>query len=404
MQLRAALLLPLLSLAGCSAYLPFDDLSGGKTAEGSCSWNLSDETRFSTVGNPFSLDVADFDKDGVSDVVLAENDTFADVAYATTQVQLNRGDRSFEGWYEASKNSNPGGSMITRGMAAGDVDKDGIADAVQSYASYDSDSGSFDLNVGIGDGRLDWDGIWTVPRPDDVALGDFDGDGWLDGAVSALTNDQGYADEKLYLLWGDGAGSFELPVEYSPSSVLTKTIREIHSADFNGDGRADLVLASWGDSSVQVLLGTLDRGMYQLASVAVGTAPTGLAAADFDADQKLDLAVVNNNDFTVSILFGTGDGNLERETPISVGKNMQPLVAVDLDQDGDADLAIGGQNEIFTLLNNGDGSFAEPESHAMDGTPGRSAAADFDQNGLPDLAFSNLSRSSFSVFWSECVK
>jgi hypothetical protein len=85
-----------------------------------------------------------------------------------------------------------------------------------------------------------------------------------------------------------------------------------------------------------------------------------------------------------------------------VGKDLKPLLAVDLDGDADVDLAVGGQGEIFTLLNEGDGNFGEPQSHAMDGTPNRSAAADFDGDGSMDLAFSNLSRDSFSVFWSDC--
>jgi hypothetical protein len=404
MQPRVAMLLALLPLAGCSAYLPFEELSEGDAGgAGACGWQLSVETRFPSDGRPYALAVADFDSDGTDDVVLAENDAFGDIDYAITEVQLARAGRNFEDWYIASKNSSPGGSMITRGIATGDVDADGIADVVQSFASYDSDDGSVDLDLGLGDGRLDWQGIWTVPRPDDVALGDFDGDGWLDAAVIALTTDQGYADEKLQLLWGDGQGSFALPIVFTPSGVLTKTLREMLSSDLNGDGRDDLVLSSWGDASVQVLLGTADRGMNQLAPVAVGTAPHGLAAADFDRDGKRDLAVVNNGDYTVSVLYGTGDGGFERETPIGVGKNLEPLLAVDLDRDDDLDLVVGGQDEIFTLENAGDGSFAEPESHGMDGVPGRFAASDFDGDGWADLAFSNLSRDSFSVFWGECV-
>lgn len=402
---RVALLLWLANVAGCSQYLPFDELSERQPDAGSaCDWQLSAETRFPTSGRPYALDVGDFDGDGSVDIVLAVNDHFSDVDYATIETQLNRGSRTFEDWYEASKNSAPGGSMITRGLSAGDVDADGVPDAVMSYASFDSDDGSFDLNRGVGDGKLDWDGIWTLPKGDDVALGDFDGDGWLDAAAIALTDDGGYADERLFLLWGDGQGSFEMPVEYSPSGVFTKTLREMAVADLDADGLADLVLSSWGDGTVHVLRGTSDRGMHALPPVQVGSAPWGLAAADFDRDGKLDLAVANNLDFTVSVLFGTGDGRLERETPISVGKDLKPLIAVDLDGDQDVDLAVGGQGEIFTLGNHGDGSFADPRSHAMDGTPSRSAAADFDADGYVDLAFSNLSRDSFSVFWSGCSR
>jgi hypothetical protein len=401
---RFHLLLLLPTLTGCTAALSFDGLAGGEVEPGKtdCEWQLSEETRFTTQGRPFTLDLGDFDKDGAMDVVLAENDAFGDTQYAIVEVQLNRGQRSFEGWYTASKNSSPGGSMITRGIAAGDVDKDGLPDAVQIFSSFDDDSGSIDLDLGLSDGRLDWQGIWTFAKGDDIAVGDFDGDGWLDAVASSLTAPGGYADEKLFFLWGDGEGSFLLPVAYEPSGIFTKTIREVATADFDADGLTDVVVSSWGDSTVQILLGSSDRGMFQRPAVAVGSAPTGLGSADFDGDGKLDLAVVDNGDYGVSVLFGTGDGGLERETPISIGKDLAPLVAADLDHDGDTDLAIGGHDEVFTLSNQGDGSFGEPESHPFDGTPGRSAAADFDADGRIDLAFSNLSRNSFSVYWSDC--
>lgn len=403
---RPCLLLLVPTLTGCTAALSFDGLAGGEVEPGQteCHWKLSEETRFTTEGRPFTLDVADFDGNGTTDVVLAENDAFSDIQYAIVEVQLNRGQRAFEGWYTASKNSAPGGSMITRGIAAGDVDKDGVPDAVQIYSSFDDDSGSIDLDLGVGDGRLDWQGIWTVAKGDDVAVGDFDGDGWLDAAASSLTAPAGYAGEQVLLLWGDGKGSFLSPVAYDPSGIFTKTIREVATADFDADGLSDVVVSSWGDSTVQLLLGSADRGMFLRPAVSVGSAPTGLGAADFDGDGKLDLAVVDNGDLNVSILFGTGDGGFERETLLTIGKNLAPLVAADLDHDGDADLAVGGHDQIFTLLNQGDGSFGEPESHPFDGTPGRSAAADFDADGRIDLAFSNLSRDSFSVYWSDCPK
>lgn len=389
------------ALSGCSMVLPIDELSGGETSH-ECAWSLSDETRFTTAGRPYALDVADFDRDGVVDVALAENDSAADVDYATTEVQLGKGGRKFESWYVASKNSAPGGSMVTRGIAVGDVDKDGIPDAVQTFGSYATDDGSVDLNLGLDNGRLDWNGIWTVAEPDDAAVGDFDGDGWLDAVVVALTDQQGYADEKLFLLWGDGKGSFELPKEYLPADVFTKTIREVSVADLNADGRTDIVLTSWGDGALHVLLGTQDRGLSHRAEVQVGSAPWGLAARDFDADGKLDVACVNENDFTVSLLFGTGDGELVRETPITVGKGLQHLVATDLEGDGDADLVLGGEKQIVTLRNRGDGTFETPVSHPFDGTASRFAARDLDADGTADLVLSNLGRESFSVFWGSC--
>ena len=65
--------------------------------------------------------------------------------------------------------------------------------------------------------------------------------------------------------------------------------------DFNGDGKLDLAVANFVDSSVSVLLGNGD-GTFQVA-VDYGTGsqgePLSVAVGDFNADGKLDLAVAN---------------------------------------------------------------------------------------------------------------
>src|SRR5260370_2881762 len=58
-----------------------------------------------------------------------------------------------------------------------------------------------------------------------------------------------------------------------------------------------------------------------------GTAPVAIAKADFDGDGKLDVVVANSAAGTVSILLGTGNGTFSAPQPITVRNNPLPRVA-----------------------------------------------------------------------------
>src|SRR5882724_11055290 len=77
--------------------------------------------------------------------------------------------------------------------------------------------------------------------------------------------------------------------------------------DFNGDGVADLAVTNYGADTVSVLLGNGDGTFRAAAPVAVDT-PTSVAVGDFNGDGKSDLVVTNYGSSTVSVLLGNGDG------------------------------------------------------------------------------------------------
>src|SRR4029079_15613375 len=84
-------------------------------------------------------------------------------------------------------------------------------------------------------------------------------------------------------------------------------------ADFDHDGRADLVITDGSDTvtaghAVEIRLGNGD-GTFRLAnSYTVGTSPYGVAVGDVNGDGKPDIAVSNAGSSDVSILLGNGDG------------------------------------------------------------------------------------------------
>src|SRR5260370_25213921 len=87
-----------------------------------------------------------------------------------------------------------------------------------------------------------------------VAVGDFNGDGFLDLAVANADSDN------ISVLLGNGDGSFQVRQDFTTARVPVSVV----VADFNGDGLSDLAVANVLSGNVSVLLGNGD-GSFQAA-------------------------------------------------------------------------------------------------------------------------------------------
>ena len=179
------------------------------------------------------------------------------------------------------------------------------------------------------------------------------------------------------------------PIAYQPDVA---SVSSIAVADFNGDGRPDIVAADPASGTVGVLLnnggGTFQAGRSPLA----GTNPVAVVAGDFNGDGKADVAVANDLvDGSVSVLLGNGDGTFQPAENIGVGSMPVDLKAADLNGDGVLDLvaAESGANTVSVLLGNGDGTFRAPIDSPAGLAPGSLTVGDFDRDGIPDLLIGN---------------
>ena len=118
----------------------------------------------------------------------------------------------------------------------------------------------------------------------------------------------------------------------SPKSVCT--------ADFDGDGHADLAIANYWDNYVAILLGSGDGSFMYSAEYGVGSGPQLVCAGDFDEDGCIDLAAANYHSDNVSILLNLGDGTFAPATHYGAKDGPISVCTGDFDEDGHIDLAV----------------------------------------------------------------
>lgn len=206
-----------------------------------------------------------------------------------------------------------------------------------------------------------------------------------------------------------GVGTFAAAqVTFSkPDFDIGKAPVSIDRADFNRDGLLDVVTANSQDNSITILLNNGNLTLGRRKDYPVGTNPSAVVAGDFDNDGVPDVAVANQGDNTVSIFLGNGDGTLRLLSTFAVGSSPDALVVADFNRDGKLDLAVAnsGDSTFSVFLGNGKGTF----THSADYTSGTGPAgflavpawivtADFNGDGIPDLAATNGNADDVSIF------
>ena len=183
-----------------------------------------------------------------------------------------------------------------------------------------------------------------------ITVADFNGDGIADLAMA------NFGSGNMNILLGQGDGTFTQAAN-SPITVGSYP-QAVLAADFNADGVFDLAVVNSYYSggamgNISVLLGKGD-GTFTAAAgspITVGFSPDASALGDFNGDGKADLVVTNDNDDTLSILLGDGAGgftqaaaspiNLSVATPDQSGAHPEAAAAADFNGDGLSDFFVG---------------------------------------------------------------
>ena len=313
--------------------------------------------------------VADFNGDGKADLAAA-------VGGNRVAIRLGNGTGSFGA---ATEYATGGDNPVV--MAASDMNLDGKTDlVVGNYYGF-----SLSVLLGNGDGTfapfilhsLAISGSSTPENHSygitDLAIGYFNGDSYADVAVSTEYGG-------VYVVLGNGDGTFEDAVSYSTSYYQTS----IAAADFNGDGNTDLVTTH--SSVVAVLLGNGD-GTFQAAIQSSGAYNSlDVAVGEFQGDGIPDLALASYDGIT--ILTGAGNGSFTTPTIYYTNYGTNSVAIDDINGDGKADVVAGGYYYGISLLfGSGSGSFQNAGSLYVSYGIQDIAISDFNGDGRADLAW-----------------
>jgi hypothetical protein len=168
-------------------------------------------------------------------------------------------------------------------------------------------------------------------------------------------------------------------------------------ADFNRDGISDIAEISLpaGEHSgaagvLTVSLGQADGTFKETASSAtLGRAPRSIVAGDFNRDGIPDV-IVGDDDGSLKLFLGDGTGKLAAAGDAARLDSVVSIAVADFNRDGIPDMVVSDwrRSAVTVLLGVGDGTFRMEVSFPlrMQGTTPHVSVADFNGDGIPDLA------------------
>ena len=346
------------------------------------------------------LAVADFNGDGFPDIAVTD-----DYANQVT-VYLNDGHGNFTKSVVTTLTAT--GYAGLGYLVSGDVNEDGKQDLIVAPIGglqYDI------VLLGNGDGTFAQGQILNSTYGfQNAQLIDINGDKHLDLVSGGNPN--------ILVELGDGKGNFTnspLPTTGAPQYFNTG----LAVGDFNGDHIPDLLTSAYSTFYLPFYSGVGD-GTFQVptditpAPNFLGTSGANLAAADFNGDGKLD--VLLGESYLAIILLGNGDGTFQDGPNQIYGPNLPyapavansvaPLLAAaDMDASGTPDIVAADDNAalLTVFLNDGTGKFpqASPDFSApIDAGTSQLRVADLNGDGLPDIILTNYKTQQVEIFLS----
>jgi hypothetical protein len=253
--------------------------------------------------------VANFAGDSRDDVVINDRTT-------TSQVRLLQyGDAGFEDTDPAFIAT--AGPVLTHIVTA-DIEPDGVADVIVPRLDFDNPESSLGITVlwgtGVNGDPFDSQGLATEELPFDVVVGDFDGDGDGDLAISHFGPDvvpigtppaewPGISvAESVWIYEQTAPREFmllgEIPVADRVGSMIY--------ADFDCNGTRDLLVASATEGALYLLRGDPEQPLRFVEPEVVVSdlnLPLRVLGYDLDDDGRRDIVVAEAGEPSVTVIY-----------------------------------------------------------------------------------------------------
>jgi hypothetical protein len=313
---------------------------------------------------PMGLAVADLDGDGSPDIATAQQGQ-------TIEVLLNHGDGTFAPAVAYQVAEAP------RAIAIGDLSGDGKPEIVITHEGF-----QISVVPNFGDGTFGTPIVYPASNnPDRIAIGDVTGDGRQDVVV---TDDFGGVD--IYANTGSGglAPRFTYPTADEP--------RGLALVDIVGDSGLDIVLATHtADANFLQQISVLENvgGAFPSEDdyVVGGVYPAPISVGDVNDDGVLDVVLAGSSidpRNSVGVAYGLVGGGFAPSLPYRTLQATGSALA-DVDGDGKLDIVVQTRAGAEPLLNNGDGTFAQPTPISLSFIPDYVAVRDLDGDGADDV-------------------
>lgn len=307
-------------------------------------------------------------------------------------------------------------------LAVADFNEDGLPDLAVAYLRCDSQQRQLDprgcpqeerngrVVVFLSQGMLGRDRWSFSEKVQRLVVGDFPrslvaGDLNNDGHVDLIVGNFGSGPKgSLSIFLNDGQGTFRSRPVFS----LEANPKDLALGDFNNDGILDVIVAFIGTRRVAILLGDGKGDFAYPDEYQVGNAPQAVAVGDFNGDGFLDAATANlSQSQSISILLNDkrgGFGTFTAARHISIDDAPFDIVAADFNRDGLLDLATShaaATDSVMIWLGDGQGNFQLFGRFEAGSDPSALAVADFNGDGFLDVAATNGGSNSITMLFGD---
>jgi hypothetical protein len=313
-----------------------------------------------TAGTPVSVG------DAPSSIVtgLFNNDAITDLAVASIgndNIAIRLGDGL--GGFTGTGTVSTGTSSDPRAIAAGDFDNDGKTDLVS--ANNGNSTVSIMPGDGLGSFTPDPspENVSTVAaNPVSIAVGRFEApdppgtpDPDLDAIITSQTSDQ------VLALTGDGLGGFagtfgQYTTMFSmtnpdPSAVAVGSLNP-GSVNPAFAAEPDILVANHVPDNVFPGFGNVPSASFGFgAALPTGADPVAVAFGDLDGDGDQDGITANSGDATATVILSDGTGGTSVDTSPDVGSSPRAVATGNFDADARSDAAVANydSNSVTVL-------------------------------------------------------